>query len=218
VPAPEPVQPANGAPTHEETATDLVAEVVASPPPQPLRSHRRRSLPAPVTVSLVAIVAIPVLVMLGRMIATTPHDPSSAALAAKGDPATKAPSASPATHARTTAATAARRDPGEAQPTGSAASPQAAAPSSGASPRFTIDVGGYVDLQRAFDERYRIQELTGIEAWVVPAPDGGSGQYRIVLGVFRSAERATIAAGALIANASLHEASVVALPPRRVRM
>lgn len=91
------------------------------------------------------------------------------------------------------------------------------APDANAARRYTIDVGGYLELQHALVQRDRLEERTGIQAWVVPAVEDGGETHRIVLGIFRSPERATSAADALLGNGMVSEARVVPLPPRRAR-
>jgi len=82
---------------------------------------------------------------------------------------------------------------------------------------WTIDVGGYLDLQYALAERDRMQALTGIQAWVIPAPEGGSEPHRIVVGMYRSRERADRAANMLVSTKTLSEVAVVPLPPPGAR-
>jgi hypothetical protein len=81
----------------------------------------------------------------------------------------------------------------------------------------TLDTGALFDLQGALDERARLENLTGIQAWVAPAGDRESGQYRVVIGIFRSYSRALGAARHLMASHTLSHVTVVAMPPRRTR-
>jgi hypothetical protein len=81
----------------------------------------------------------------------------------------------------------------------------------------TLDTGARFDLQGALDERARLENLTGIQAWVSPDGDRESGQYRVVIGIFRSYSRALGAANHLMASHTLSHVSVVAMPPRRTR-
>jgi hypothetical protein len=81
----------------------------------------------------------------------------------------------------------------------------------------TLDTGALFDLQGALDERARLENLTGIQAWVAPAGDRESGQYRVVIGIFRSYSRALGAAHHLMASHTLSHVTVVAMPPRRTR-
>ncbi|OGF08475.1 MAG: hypothetical protein A2W00_01260 [Candidatus Eisenbacteria bacterium RBG_16_71_46] len=80
---------------------------------------------------------------------------------------------------------------------------------------FTLDVGGYRDLEDAFDQRNRMEELTGFQGWVVPAPEGRG--YRIVLNAYRSYARATSAANMLLRSKTLRNVTVVPLPPKSQR-
>jgi MSHA biogenesis protein MshM len=82
--------------------------------------------------------------------------------------------------------------------------------------RYTIAIGEFADLQSAFDERDRIQELTRMDTWVVPATNDGE-LHRIVLGIYRSQERAEAAANMLLDSRTLDVATVVALPKRSAR-
>ena len=84
-----------------------------------------------------------------------------------------------------------------------------------ARPPFSLDVGGYSDPDVALNQRDRVQTLTGMEAWVVPTT--GDGGYRIVLGIYRSYERATSAANMLIRSKTLSNVTVIRTPPRSQR-
>src|SRR6185436_19863150 len=81
---------------------------------------------------------------------------------------------------------------------------------------FTIDVGGYSELQTAIDERDRMQLLTGFEGWVIPADDGH--RHRVVVGAYRNHARAASAASMLLRSRTLSRAVVVPLPPRDQRL
>jgi type II secretory pathway predicted ATPase ExeA len=82
---------------------------------------------------------------------------------------------------------------------------------------FTLDVGGSLDLESALRQRDEMQRLTGFEGWVIPAADGGDSTYRIVVGMYRSYERAAAAAHMLLNSRTLHKVTVVPLPPRSAR-
>ena len=82
--------------------------------------------------------------------------------------------------------------------------------------RYTLAVGEFSDLQAAFDERDRLHVLTGMDTWVVPAADE-LGPHRIVLGIYRSQERAQTAARMLLDTHTLDAATVVLLPKRSAR-
>ena len=95
--------------------------------------------------------------------------------------------------------------------------PQAPAPVERTRGPFTLEVGQDLDLQAAFDRRDRVQELVGIEAWVVPSPEGSAEPNRVVLGIYRTRERAESAASMLLRSRTLDQVTVVPLPSRRAR-
>lgn len=97
------------------------------------------------------------------------------------------------------------------------AAPRKAGSKSKSSRLHTLDVGGYPDFDRANEELARVQELTGIEGWVVPTTDGDGEGYRVVLGAYSSTDRAQGAANMLLKSKTLKNVSVVPLPPRSVR-
>jgi type II secretory pathway predicted ATPase ExeA len=82
---------------------------------------------------------------------------------------------------------------------------------------FTLEVGNYLDLERAFNERDRMQALTGIEGWVIPAPENGSDPHRVVLGIYRSYDRANSAARMLRNSNTLGSVTVTLLPKKSAR-
>jgi hypothetical protein len=82
---------------------------------------------------------------------------------------------------------------------------------------FTLQVEEVFDLQDAFSERERLQALTGIEGWVVPAREGSADPHRIVLGAYRSLARATNAANMLKRSRTLASVAVISLPSRSAR-
>lgn len=83
--------------------------------------------------------------------------------------------------------------------------------------RFAIDVGSQPYPDWAEDERDRIVAETGLKGWVVTGEQDGAEVYRVVLGVFRSRERAQTSARNLLAHDVVPEAKVISLPPRRLR-
>ena len=109
--------------------------------------------------------------------------------------------------------------PARAGEAGSVASRARSAERAATSPtgRYTLYVGEYLDYQVALDERDRMRRLTGIEAWVIPAAEGGAETHRVVIGIYRSRERATAAARMLVATHTLHSVDVVPLPRRSAR-
>ena len=62
-----------------------------------------------------------------------------------------------------------------------------------------------------------MQALTGIEGWVVPAPENGSDPHRVVLGIYRSYDRANSAARMLRNSNTLGSVTVTPLPKRSAR-
>jgi len=82
---------------------------------------------------------------------------------------------------------------------------------------YTIEVAARLDLDRAFEERRRIQDLTGIEGWVVPGTQPDAHDYRVVLGIFRSYAKTRSAAEMLVRSRTLPHATVVSLPSHSVR-
>jgi hypothetical protein len=83
--------------------------------------------------------------------------------------------------------------------------------------RWTLEVGAIADLQGAIDERDRLRDLTGLDAWVVPARAGVAEPDRIVLGIYRSHARATAAARMLRDTRTVAAVKVVPLPKRADR-
>lgn len=104
-----------------------------------------------------------------------------------------------------------------ASPRSRAGEPRSVASATRSRGPFTLDVGGYVDLESAIADRERMQQLTGFEGRVVDAADGGGKPYRIVLGIYRSRARATAAANMLLNSRTLRDVTVVPLPPRSAR-
>ncbi len=107
------------------------------------------------------------------------------------------------------AATAAAATPGAA-PGATAAS---AAPATPAPPpaKFGIDVGTFLNQDKANSEQTRLQTATGLTAKVEPTSDGGVTSYRIVLGDFPSRAAAEKKANELIVAQSIREAHVIKL-------
>jgi type II secretory pathway predicted ATPase ExeA len=82
---------------------------------------------------------------------------------------------------------------------------------------YSIEVAARLDLDRAFEERRRLQDLTGIEGWVVPGTQPDAHDYRVVLGIFRSYAKTRSAAEMLVRSQTLPHATVVSLPSHSVR-
>jgi general secretion pathway protein A len=167
------------------------------------RSSRYEGAPMAITIGLAAIALIWVLVLVIR---AGMHAPGGAATAthASVENAAKPSAASAQRVDASTEPTASRRN---------AASSNAA--NAGSRQPFTLDVGGYGSLDNAFQERDRLQRLTGFQGWVVPDPNGSG--YRVVLNSFRSRERAESAAHMLMNSRTLSRVTVVPLPARDAR-
>lgn len=190
---------------------------------------RRRGTRALTTVALVVTVAIAAAVLAPRWREIASRDAGRAAVvtaevAAPGSattpvagardarPAGEAPPARTPVPSAPAAAAPARPAPAPAPP----GADEAAAAAPGRGP-FTIEVAASRNLQLALDERNRLEELTGIEGWVVPAPAGGDAPHRVVIGVYGSYERARRAADMLVRTRTLPAAAVAPLPPPDAR-
>jgi cell division protein FtsN len=82
---------------------------------------------------------------------------------------------------------------------------------------FALDVGAYPDPDEARAERDRIVIATGLKGWLLPATVGGGQTYRVIIGAYRTRERAEVSASALLERDLAFEAQVIPLPPRRLR-
>lgn len=77
--------------------------------------------------------------------------------------------------------------------------------------KFGIDVGTFLNQDRATSEQTKLQGSTGLTAKVEPVTDGGVTSYRIVLGEFSSRGEAEKKANALIVSQTIREAHVIKL-------
>ena len=99
-------------------------------------------------------------------------------------------------------------------------SPDASAVNSAAAPvasHLTLDVGKYLNPERAGSERDRLRAATGLGAWVVRESEAGSETYHVLVGIYRSDARASAAADLLLAEGRVSQVTIVPLPPRRAR-
>jgi hypothetical protein len=128
--------------------------------------------------------------------------------AAPREPERKSNAKAPAVRRETARAMVAPPPVDESRPDVPPASPQQT---------YTLDVCGFSDEQTAVDQRDRLQELTGFQGWVVTPADGGSTPFHVVLGAYRSYERAAAAAQMLKSSRTLSDVTVVPLPPRGER-
>ena len=78
-------------------------------------------------------------------------------------------------------------------------------------------MGSYLDSNRARLECDHLIAQTGLEAWVVEEADNGGTNYRVVVGVYSSPERAEASADSMLERGLISEARVVPLPARRAR-
>jgi hypothetical protein len=83
---------------------------------------------------------------------------------------------------------------------------------------YTLDVGGAPELESAVNARHRMQQLTGFEGWVASGFEDGAKPYRVLVGVYRSRERAQSVADMLVNNRTVANVTVVPLPPKSVRL
>lgn len=98
-----------------------------------------------------------------------------------------------------------------------AASPADSVAHQPARQRLGLDVGSYLDSNRARLECDHLIAQTGLEAWVVEEADNGGTNYRVVVGVYSSPERAEASADSMLERGLISEARVVPLPSRRAR-
>ncbi|HTK31335.1 MAG TPA: AAA family ATPase [Candidatus Saccharimonadaceae bacterium] len=138
----------------------------------------------------------------GRSVVAAPASVEPAGGEAPAATSSRAPEASRAAHGQAAARNRAESADG--------AAPTLKAP-------YTIEVAARLDLDRAFEERRRLQDLTGIEGWVVPGTQPDAHDYRVVLGIFRSYAKTRSAAEMLVRSRTLPHATVVSLPSHSVR-
>jgi len=81
--------------------------------------------------------------------------------------------------------------------------------------RFALEVGTYLESDRARIEQDHLVAESGLRAWITPVFENGATTYRVVLGVFSSEERAEASANVLLGRKLISEARVVPLPPQR---
>jgi cell division protein FtsN len=93
---------------------------------------------------------------------------------------------------------------------GGATAAQPATPPPPAS-KFGIDVGTFLNQDRANAEQTKLQGSTGLTAKVTPVSEGGVTSYRVVLGEFTSKAEAEKKANDLIVAQTIREAHVIKL-------
>jgi len=113
-----------------------------------------------------------------------------------------------------TAAPAPKSTPAASKPSATppAAPAASAAPKGPATDGFGIAVGQYMLEDRANSEKDKLSASTGLPGKVVPADDGGTTVYRVILGKWSSRAPAEKKAAALIDSSLVREARVVARP------
>ena len=159
-----------------------------------------------VTASLTAIAAATVVVLLMRAGSLARRTANVSAVATDTAPKeTERPSASTRPRANAT--------PSAARANAQRLESEIARPGQA----YTLDVGGNLSLEAAYEQRDRMQALTGFEGWVVPDPNDGERTYRVVLNAYRSRQRAESAAHMLLNSRTLPNVTVVPLPPKDVR-
>ena len=77
--------------------------------------------------------------------------------------------------------------------------------------KFGIDVGTFLNQDRANAEQTKLQGSTGLTAKVTPFNDGGVPSFRVVLGEFSSKAEAEKKANDLIVSQAIREAHVIKL-------
>ena len=185
----------------------------ASPPRGvPDRPHSRRGayVTASAVLAAIAVVSVIVMVMRAGSLARNRAGQAAGAVTNAGAPQASHEAPSPA-------ATQAATRPAVVETTEPVAPRRADRPTKNSRQVYAIDVGRFADIQTALDQRNRLQHLTGFEGWVVDAADGGARPYRVLLGAYRSSERATSAANMLLRSKTLGDVTVVPLPPKSVR-
>ena len=203
---------ASGAAGGTDAAEDRPRRAPARGPARPRAGSSRRPRRVPVAL-LAALVVVPALALVIRAGGLMHHRPaSSTTVAAAARPRRRHPLPPAGAPAPPPASTA---------PADSVAAP--ASDTAGTaivlpSPRrYTLDAGAFPDRESALAARDNIQNLTGMQAWVVAAGDDSIGPHHVVIGVFRTPDAASTAMAALVSSHTLDSLTVVPLPPRSAR-
>lgn len=196
--------------TEEEAASQATGDAPSTAVAEKRSAPRAPKLDGRLVLSaLAALVVVSTIVWVVRAGQRRDVKPDHATVVAAPDSssaAAAAPAAASSPPAVAVTAPAAARPDGERKPDSGRPGKQ----------RFTLEVGASADLQAAFAERDRIRALTGMDTWVVPATDGVS-PHRIVLGIYRSRERAEKAVRLLIDSNTLETATIAPLPKQSER-
>jgi len=208
-------------------------------PAHPRPGHGARSSDgarlAGIAVVTVVLAALAVIVLLPRMrgdatTATAAHTPTTPAVADSAttdEGTTGSEEATPQPkETKRPAETAPKREPvARPQATESRAAPAAVATAGETAPatppppieNIALDVGSYINPERAEEERTRLAAESGLQAWIVEGEEYGATTYKVVLGIFSSRERAQRSAAMLLERGAVSQALVIPLPPRSKR-
>ena len=233
---PKPAKPPLRLIVLDDLPGDLPAARAARGPMPPVRHHVQGGGGLLIAGSVFAVAALTTVLVLARGRDLLPRHASVAANMASqsaGSPAaalairSSAPRVEPLRPEPPLARTApvppaSQATAGEALATRSPVAEVAARDSGGvaatsARQRLALDVGSYLDMDRARLERDHLIAQTGLQAWVIEAMEDGGETYRVVVGVFSSQDRADASATSLLERGLISEARVVPLPSRRAR-
>ena len=195
----------------------------------PRTPRRRKRVSAPLLGILALVVAAAAVVFLSQRFVVSPRAGASVSSANASAPPASAPEPDLAARLAPRAGPAPRPAP-PAAPTPAASSRTQPSPSATADParatavtpvnshqRLTLDTGTFPDFESARFECDRLAAASGLDAWVIE--EGSSGErFRVVLGVFKTLDRAETSASILHDRGLLAEARIVPLPPRHRRL
>lgn len=177
----------------------------------PRSSRRHRPVLVPVVLAVIVVVLAVVLLVRAGVLARQSASRSPAASGGRVKTSSVEPAAPPAP--AMIAATPERASAPTSEPPAPTADPSTRLP---AARRYTIEVARGLDYAAAIAERDRLASLTGIRGWVI-APEGGGSDHHVVLGIFSVPERAQGAARMLVKSQTLSAATVIPMPPPRLR-
>jgi general secretion pathway protein A len=192
---------ANGTSDEDEKAEGAApAAVAATPraarPRLPWQRARRTRTVSRTTMALAGtalILAVVALLMWNR---TDEPAPGSAAAPTATDGKDAGRTAAATAAAKTSRARSRATDPGQL---------------------YALEVGSYLDVDRATAERDRLAADTGLKGWILLGAEGDGDVVRVILGPYRTEERARWGAETLLDRGVVTEAAVIPLPPRRER-
>lgn len=192
------------------------APPTSASPDTPSRRATRVPMLVPALVALTLVCAVGLLVRAGSTLRPTHASARQVAARPEGAPSTAPAQGVPAVPvvAPVGSRAASAAEPG-AGPEADSPAANSAATTQGS--RLTLDVGAYLDPERAGSERERLRAATGLDAWVTKVSEAGGHTYHVVLGIYRSSARADAAADLLLTEGRVSQVRVVPLPPRRAR-